>query len=421
MRCGRASPCLRRLKRIAGDCGFGVILTRNTESSYTSAMSSPLLFAIASLIWGSTFWAITLQLGEVPPAVSVAYRFGLAAATLFAMCALRGDRLLLPWRTQRWMMLQGFLTFGLSYVCTYGAEQYLVSALVAVLFALMVFWTPLCSRVAFGTPIGWRTWAAGAVAMAGVALLFSRSIGSAWQDILAGGSGDFLLGLVLALVATIASSAGSVIVGKVQQQSSNLILTMAWSMLWGTLLVLAYVGLTGQPLVLPAAPRYWMGLFYLSIFGSVIAFMAYVTLINRIGSQKAVYIGVVTPVISVLLSIRLEQYRPGPLEWLGMILCLSSVAWAVRAPPPRPAPPSTHSRSDSMTPASAFHVRPPSRPTIVPYPRHDRRAGSVRETRAPGGGQRGAAARRPVRPAAGLRGDHRRAGRRGGQLRPVLP
>jgi hypothetical protein len=51
---------------------FGIMLTRNSESFYTSAMSSPLLFTIASLIWGSTFWAITLQLGEVPPAVSVA-------------------------------------------------------------------------------------------------------------------------------------------------------------------------------------------------------------------------------------------------------------------------------------------------------------------------------------------------------------
>jgi drug/metabolite transporter (DMT)-like permease len=244
---------------------------------------------------------------------------------------------MLPWRTQRWVMLQGFLTFGLSYVCTYGAEQYLVSALVAVLFALMVFWTPLCSRIAFGTPVGWRTFAAGAVAMAGVALLFSRSIASAWQDIAAGGNGHFLLGLALALIATITSSAGSVTVAKVREHSTNLFLTTAWSMLWGTALVLAYIFQTGQPLVLPSAPRYWMGLFYLSIFGSVIAYKANNTLINRIGAQKTVYIGVVTPVISVLLSIKLEHYRPGPLEWLGMILCLASVAWAVRAPAPAPA------------------------------------------------------------------------------------
>ncbi|MDB5919567.1 MAG: EamA family transporter [Massilia sp.] len=323
-------------------------------------MSSPLLFAIASLIWGSTFWAITLQLGQVPPAVSVAYRFGIASATLFAWCLLRGDRLRLPWRTQRWLMLQGFLTFCLSYICTYNSEQYLVSALVAVLFALMVFWTPICSRILFGSPIGWRTWAAGAVAMAGVGLLFSRSIGAAWQEILAGGSGGsgsnvhFMLGLGLALTATIASSAGNVIVGKVREQCANLLLTLAWSMFWGTALVLVWIFLSGGRLVMPTQPRYWMGLVYLAIFGSVIAFNAYFTLINRIGSQKAVYVGVITPVISVLLSIQLEHYRPGPLEWLGMVLCLSSVAWAVRAPKPRPAPGPV-----SILPAAVLNLETP--------------------------------------------------------------
>jgi drug/metabolite transporter (DMT)-like permease len=300
-------------------------------------MPSSVLFTIASLIWGSTFWAITLELGEVPPAVSVVYRFALAAATLFLWCLVRGDRLLLPWRTQRWMMLQGFLTFGLSYVCTYHAEQHLVSALVAVTFALMVFWTPICARIAFGTPIPARTWGAGAAAITGVILLFYHSISSALHDIMAGGNGHFLLGAVLAVTASVTSSAGSVVVSKVREQSPNLMLTMAWSMLWGASLVAAWAALSGQPFVLPGAPSYWMGLVYLSIFGSVIAFNCYFTLINRIGSQKAVYIGVITPVISVLLSIRLEHYSPGPAEWLGMAVCLASVAWALRAPAAKPA------------------------------------------------------------------------------------
>ncbi len=301
-------------------------------------MSSPLLFAIASLIWGSTFFAITLQLGEVAPAVSVVYRFGLASATLFAWCLVRGDRLRLPWSAQRWLIVQGFFSFGLSYVCTYTAEQYLVSALVAVLFALMVFWNPICGRIAFGTAISWRTWAAGMVAISGVTMLFYHSIAKAWGDIVGGGAGHFLLGLALALTATISSSAGNVVVSKVREHSGNLQLTMAWSMLWGTLMVLVWTLLTGKPFSLPGAPKYWMGLLYLSLFGSVIAFQCYFTLINRIGAQKAVYIGVVTPVISVLLSIQLEHYRPGPLEWLGMALCLASVAWAVRTPAPAAKP-----------------------------------------------------------------------------------
>ncbi len=302
-------------------------------------MSSPLLFLIASLIWGSTFFAITLQLGEVAPAISVVYRFGLASAALFALCYFRGDRLRLPWKTQYWMMWQGFATFGLSYVCTYGSEQYLVSALVSVLFALMVFWNPICSRIAFGTPLTWRTWCAAAVAMCGVTLLFYHSIASAWKEIIQGGSGHFLLGFTLATVATISSSVGNVLVVKVRQHSSNVMLTMAWTMFWGSLMVAVWATLTGQPWQLPSRPSYWAALFYLAIFGSVIAFSAYFTLIDRIGSQKAVYIGVVTPVISVLLSIQMEHYRPGPSEWAGMILCLSSVAWALKANHPAPAKP----------------------------------------------------------------------------------
>jgi drug/metabolite transporter (DMT)-like permease len=298
-------------------------------------MPSPLLFAIASLIWGSTFWAITLQLGEIAPAVSVVYRFGLAAATLFALCHWRGDRLRLPWKTLRWTILQGFATFGLSYVCTYGAEQYLVSALVSVLFALMVFWNPICSRIAFGTPLTWRTWIAAAIAMSGVSLLFYQSIGEAVQQILHGGTGHFLLGFGLAMAAALASSIGNTMVVKIRQHNDNVMLTMAWSMLWGASLVALWCTVSGERWALPAKPSYWLALAYLAVFGSVIAFSAYFTLIHRIGSQKAVYVGVVSPVISVLLSIRLEHYRPGFVEVLGMFVCLSSVAWALKAPSQR--------------------------------------------------------------------------------------
>jgi drug/metabolite transporter (DMT)-like permease len=302
-------------------------------------MSSPLLFIVACLIWGSTFWAITLQLGDVPPAVSVVYRFALASAALFAWCKLRGDSLRLPWRAQRWTIVQGCATFGVSYICTYTAEQYLVSALVAVLFALMVFWNPILSRLILGTPLTWRTWAAGTVAVVGVILLFWQSIGGAVRDIMAGGEGHFLLGLITALAATIASAAGNVMVVKVREQAPNVLLTMAWGMLWGTVLVALWVLVTGQGFVMPTSPRYWAGLLYLSLFGSVIAFACFFTLIDRIGSGKAVYIGVVTPVISVLLSIRLEHFRPGAIECAGMLLCLASVAWAMKAPAARRAAP----------------------------------------------------------------------------------
>ena len=295
-------------------------------------MPSPLLFLIACLIWGSTFWAITLQLGEIAPTVSVVYRFALASTVLFGWCLLRGDKLRLSWAAQRWTILQGCATFGLSYICTYSSEQYVVSALVAVLFALMVFWNPILNRMVFGTPLTWRTWAAGSLAMLGVIMLFYHPIAASLKDVMAGGQGHFILGISLALAATIASSVGNTLVVKVRQHDSNVLLTMAWGMLWGTVLVTLWSLASGASFVMPTTARYWGGLLYLSLFGSVIAFACYFTLIDRLGTQKAVYIGVVTPVISVLLSIRLENYRPGWMEAIGMVVCLASVAWALKSP-----------------------------------------------------------------------------------------
>jgi drug/metabolite transporter superfamily protein YnfA len=113
------------------------------------------------------------------------------------------------------------------------------------------------------------------------------------------------------------------------------------------LVLLALCPNLGFGQVLPQGATYWGSLLYLSLFGSVIAFAAYFTLIHRIGAQKAVYIGVVTPVISVLLSIRFEHYRPGAVEWLGMAVCLAGVAWALRTDEPAAAAPITEPAADT--------------------------------------------------------------------------
>ncbi|MBI3228770.1 MAG: EamA family transporter [Burkholderiales bacterium] len=295
-------------------------------------MSSPILFLLASAIWGSTFWAITLQLGHASPAVSVVYRFTIASLTLFAMCKARGDKLWLPWRTQAWLAAHGACAFTISYVCTYSSEQYLVSALVSVLFTLLVIWTPLGERLFFGKALTARIWLTAIMSMIGVFLLFSQPILASFQQHGAEVSSHqyFGLGLTLALIATLASAAANLLVVKVREQSKNVFLTTAWAMAWGSLFVALFVGVRGDVWNLPTATSYWVSLIYLALFGSVIAFSAYFVLIDRIGGHKAVYVGVVTPVISVLLSIQFEQYRPGLIEWLGMALCLAGVVLAVR-------------------------------------------------------------------------------------------
>jgi drug/metabolite transporter (DMT)-like permease len=81
------------------------------------------LYAVAVLIWGSTWLVIKFQLGVVPPMVSVAWRFALAALMLLAWCALRRRPLRFGSRDHLWIALQGILMFGLNYAGVYLSEQ----------------------------------------------------------------------------------------------------------------------------------------------------------------------------------------------------------------------------------------------------------------------------------------------------------
>ena len=96
------------------------------------------LYVSASLIWGSTWLAIKLQLTQVPPILSVAYRFCLAALILLAYCRLTRKRLKFSSRDHSYMMLQGFTLFGLSYCGSYLATAYMTSGLVAVVFSTIL-------------------------------------------------------------------------------------------------------------------------------------------------------------------------------------------------------------------------------------------------------------------------------------------
>src|SRR6185503_14645183 len=157
-------------------------------------MSSLKLYLAAVLIWGSTWIAITFQLGRVPPEVSVAYRFALASLILLAWCGARGLRLAFPLRDHLWMALQGALLFGINYVCVYLAEGRINSGLVALIFSLMVFLNILGARIFFGTPLNPVAMLGAALGVSGVALIFLPDV---TQTSRAGASG---LGMALALV-----------------------------------------------------------------------------------------------------------------------------------------------------------------------------------------------------------------------------
>jgi drug/metabolite transporter (DMT)-like permease len=282
------------------------------------------LFAVPSAIWGSTWLAIKYQLTGVAPEVSVAYRFALAAALLAAWCLGTGRSLRFSRRDHAYLVAVGVTLFGLNYVGVYWAEHFVTSGLVAVLFSTIVFLNPIGMRVFFGTPLTARTFVAAAMGVAGVALLFLPEL------VEARGGGTAAYGIAFGLGATIIASGGNLIAQRNQRAGIPTLAGNAWGMTYGAVVAAVAASVHGVDWTFDAHPGYLLSLAYLALFGSVIAFGAYLTLLRRIGAARAAYTAVATPVIALALSTLFEGYRWTWVGALGVVLAIAGNTLALR-------------------------------------------------------------------------------------------
>jgi drug/metabolite transporter (DMT)-like permease len=291
-------------------------------------MNSVSLYVACVLIWGSTWLAITYQLGQVPPAVSVAYRFALAAAILLAYCGVRALPLRYTLRDHAWMALQGLLLFGANYVLVYLSEVHISSGLTAVIFSSMAFWNILGMRYFYQTPLRPAALLGAGLGVVGVAIVFAPEL-TVFSEEKAG-----MLGLTYGLAATLAASLGNITAARNQHSGLPVVQQNAFGMMYGGVLVTLFALLTGQKFVFEYTLPYSLSLLYLALFGSVLAFGGYLTLLGRIGADRAGYISVAIPIVAVLLSTLLEGFRWHPATVLGIALCVLGNALVLRKKAP---------------------------------------------------------------------------------------
>lgn len=275
------------------------------------------LYLTSVLIWGSTWLVITFQFGVVPPAVSVAYRFLLSAVILLGWCLYRRLPLRFTAREHRWMLLQGILLFGINYVTVYLAETEVTSGLVAVVFSLIVFMNIGGARVFFGTPVKPATLLGAVLGVSGILLVFLPEFSRESSK------GNPTTGLVLALVGAVSASAGNLVASRNHKAGLPVVQMNTFGMFYGALVVAAFALVTRQPFAFDGSARYLLSLSYLALFGSIIAFGAFLTLIGKIGAGSAGYVTVAIPMVALLFSALFEG-----LQWhlslvAGMALCLA--------------------------------------------------------------------------------------------------
>lgn len=266
-------------------------------------------------IWGSTWLAITFQLGVVPPSVSVVWRFALSALILLAYAVSRRLPLHFSPRDHFWMALQGLLLFGINYVLTYLSEQYLVSGLVAVIFSLMVFLNIAGMRIFFGRPINGIGFLAAMLGVVGVGLVF-------WPELSRFAlARSELIGALFAAVAMTFASLGTMVATR--NQRMPVVQVNGFAMMYGAGFVAFYAAFAGDRFSFDWSFPYVASLLYLALFGSVLAFGAYLTLMKRIGADRASYTAVAIPVVALVLSTLFEHIDWQAPMLLGVGLCLA--------------------------------------------------------------------------------------------------
>lgn len=282
--------------------------------------------AICALVWGTTWYAITFQLGAAHAAVSVILRFGLAAAGLAIVAKLMGNRLSLSRAQHLAAAGQGLFAFSISYFFVYAAEEKIASAVVAIIFAALAFVNLTLFRVLSRQKASSSAWGGAILGVVGVGVLSAGEITGT------GLGSHAVTGVAFALIAVLASAMGNWFAWRGQKAGAQVLPATAWAMAYGTGFLVLFALFRGIDWTVEWSTAYVSSLLYLALIGSVLTFGLYFSLARKYGYALASYISALTPPIAMVVSVLFEGARFGVLAFAGLGLVLAGQAFMMRAP-----------------------------------------------------------------------------------------
>ena len=275
-------------------------------------MNNFILFSITLFCWSPTWYVIKFQLGYVDPLASVFYRFLLASIIIFIYLFIKKKNLFFSLNNHMWFLFFGICLYSLNYVFFYLSNTYLISAFPAIVFSTVVMMNIIGEAFYFKKKPTLKTLIGATIGMIGIIIIFKDEIFNFSL------SDDTHIGLFLALLGTLCASTGNMIHQRNLNNNFPLIQTIAYAMLYGSLITLLITQIRGTELLFEYSVSYIASLAYLSIIGSIFAFIFYLRLLEKVGAGRAGYVGVVMPVLALLISTLFEN-----LEWqIDLILGL---------------------------------------------------------------------------------------------------
>lgn len=260
----------------------------------------------------------------VDPLLSVAYRFILAGILLIAFCLATGKKMKFSITEHLLILLLGLSLFGINYWFVYQAETTLTSGVVAVIFSLIIVFNIIFNAILLKGKIKRDVIFAAILGIAGTVFLFKNELSSFSIH------GKDALVFLICLGGIISASLGNILSAYKQKKQIPVLQANAFGMLYGGISMFIIVLILRKPVLFDFSSKYMLSLFYLSVFGSIIAFSTYLKLLGEIGPDRAVYISIITPAIAIVISTIFEGYQWDIYAVLGIILLFSGNFLALR-------------------------------------------------------------------------------------------
>ena len=267
-------------------------------------MNNFFLFVITLICWSPTWYVIKFQLGYVDPLVSVFYRFFIAAIIIFIYLIYKKKNLRFSLNHHIWFLLFGIYLYSLNYIFFYLSNTYLISAFPAIVFSTIIIMNILGDSFYFKKKPSLKTLIGSTIGMIGIAIIFNDEIFSFSL------SNGRHVGLFLALLGTFLASTGNMVHQRNLNNNLASMPSIAYSMLYGSLVTLLITQIKGTELLFDYSFSYIASLAYLTIIGSIFAFIFYLKLLEKVGAGRAGYVGALMPVLALLISTVFEN-----LEW----------------------------------------------------------------------------------------------------------
>jgi drug/metabolite transporter (DMT)-like permease len=172
-------------------------------------------------------------------------------------------------------------------------------------------------RVFFGSPMTLRVGAGALLGIAGITLVFWPEFSHLKADDRAA------LGAAFTVASVVISALSNMAAHRNQAAGLPVWQTMAWGMLYGAIFTLAMALGLGRTFAFEATPAYVLSLAYLAVFGSILAFGGFLTLLGRVGPARAGYIGVMVPIMALAISSAFEGYRWELLALVGVAVSVA--------------------------------------------------------------------------------------------------